>query len=168
MIEFWYSPLTPAEVQAKLNGAISSVPRAADWEILLQKPDNVFHGEAKMDSFHLSPASVHEKGHPTLEISGIIAVVKTPGSSGSHLTTRYRPGQVKLLVWVLMFAFFAIWILLTLLHFSKTRVISTAIVLPIFGLIGLAVFGLVYRKYVTHSRRLLQELLLLQAEAPAK
>lgn len=162
MIESCFSPLTPAEVCATLRSCISAVPRAADWDISPAKPDNFFFGEVASAWFHLSPATIHEKGHPTLEIIGTVASVNQLNSTGSKLLICYRPGRFKLLMWWLLLALFLLWIGVTLLNFSEAIAVSPVVLLPLSGLLGVLAFRALYKNHVARSRRFLQTTLLLQ------
>ena len=71
MVEYLFSPFTPDEVSEKLSSKISSTPRSASWILFPKSPDNFYNGKVSSGLFYLTPASVHEKGNPILEIVGV-------------------------------------------------------------------------------------------------
>ncbi|RPD47932.1 hypothetical protein DNI29_10890 [Hymenobacter sediminis] len=159
MVEHLHSSLTPVEIASRLRRSLASVPRATSWELFPEQPNGLFYGEVAAGNFRLSPASVHEKGSPTLEIRGSVFVARLPDMSKSYVVLQYTPGSSKLLAWLSMLTFFAVWLILALLHTNKTGQVHAAIILPVFGLFGLVFFALLYRKKVDATRLLLKELL---------
>jgi hypothetical protein len=159
MVEHIHSTLEPAEVVNQLRSVVSSAPRPASWELLPQQPDGVFYGKITDDHFEFSPASVHEKGSPILEIKGAISLASPSDTIKSHIVLRYRPGSQKLIIWLSMLVLFICWILVALQHARKTGQVSAATILPVFGLCALAGFMRMYHHKLTAAQHIIRELL---------
>jgi hypothetical protein len=155
MTEEGYSPLTPREIQTAIQRHISSIPEPRSWELFPQKPDGFYYGTATEEHFYLALAAGSEKGNPIVEILGSVTPLGAPNQRGCLVALKYRPGQANTMAWLLMLLFFIGFLTLVLLNYKTRGNLSAIIILPALGLLGLLIFGAVYKSEVSKSRRFL-------------
>lgn len=157
-----YSPLKSSEIRTIIQGYILSTLLPASWQILPQQPDALYYGKVTEAGFDLILAAGIGRGNSLLEVSGMITAVREGNEQGSRITLRYKPSRTSQLAWVFMSLFFLCFLGLVLLNYNTTGNLSGVIILPTFGLAGMLLFAVLYKREERKSRDFLAEILQLR------